>query len=91
MISDTGVISIANQTVGQVQLITNEDGSRRAQLYSKSGIFLADTPFTGNDDVGYEHGLSLFNGYVAGWNNCEFNLSKAVSKALNTKSELEMR
>lgn len=90
MITDSGVINIGGKTIGQIQLTTDEKGNRKSQLYNSRGIFLCDTPFTGDDDVGYEHGLSLFNGYVAGWNNAEFTISKSVSKALNTKSDLEI-
>lgn len=90
MITDTGVITEGGKAVGQIQLVTSENGDRRAQLYNSRGIFLAETPFVGDDDTGYEHGLSLYNGYVTGFNNAEYAISRAVITALNVKRDMEI-
>lgn len=90
MISETGAITEGNRTVGQLQIVTNADGDKRVQLYNKNGTFLVDCPFDGDDDKGLEIGMGLYRGYVNGWNNAEFVLSRSVNKALNTKSELEI-
>lgn len=90
MITDTGVITEGGKAVGQIQLVTGNNGDRRAQLYNTRGIFLVETPFVGDDDVGYEHGMSLYNGYVAGFNNGEYAISRAVINALNAKRDTEV-
>lgn len=90
MITNTGAITEAGKTVGQIQLVTADNGDRRVQLYNARGIFLVETPFVGDDDVGYEHGLSLYNGYVAGFKNAEYEISRSVIAAVSTKRDTEI-
>ena len=90
MISDTGVITSGDRVVGQIQLITDDKGDRRCQLYNSRGIFLCETPFVGDDSVGYEHGMSLYNGYTAGFDNCEYAISKSINSALRNKFDLQI-
>lgn len=90
MISATGTITEAGRTVGQIQLVTDEDGGRIAQLYNAKGIYLCDCPFDGDDDKGYEIGMGIYRGYVAGWMNCEVSIGKAVTQALYGKKDMEI-
>ena len=91
MISETGTITEGGMTVGQLQIVADAEGDKRVQLYNKNGTFLADCPFEGDDDKGLEIGMGLYRGYTAGWDNAEFTISRSVSKALNTRSDLEIR
>lgn len=87
MENPSGTIEFAGVPKAQVQLITGEDGTRKAQLYSKSGICLCGCEFNGEDDVGFAVGQALFNGYIAGWNNSQYAISRAVTKALYNQQD----
>lgn len=90
MIDETGTIKEGNATVGQVQIVRNEDGGKRVQLYNSKGIFLCDCPFEGDDDIGFAIGLGMYRAYVAAWMNCEISISKSVNQALYGKKDLEI-
>ena len=78
----TATVSFAGEAKAQVQIVDGENGERNVRLYSKSGIFLCGCPFKGDDETGYTIGQALFEGYMAGWNNCQIAIGKGVTKAL---------
>lgn len=90
MISETGAITENGNPAGQLQIVEDADGNKKVQLYNKEGTFLVDCPFDGDGDKGLEIGMGLYRGYARGWDNAEFAISRSVSKALNTKSELKI-
>ena len=89
-ISDTGVISEAGSPVGQLQIIANNEGEKRVQLYSKHGVRLCDCTFDGDDDKGFEIGMGMYRGYLAGYFNAEFHIGKSINAAINGKNELKL-
>lgn len=89
MIMDNGAIVEAGKQVGQVQIVSDDNG-KRVQLYNGKGIWLCDCPFEGEDDIGFQIGMGMYRGYVAAWMNCEIGISKAVNQALYGKKDLEI-
>ncbi len=89
MITDTGVIQENGVVKGQLQLITNDE-DRRVQMYSASGTYLCECPFTGSDDRGYEIGMALYRGYTAAWKNADLSFSRAIHEAISRKHALEI-
>ena len=77
----TGVISFGGKPKAQIHLIENSDG-KKAQLYAANGVYLCDCPYEGDNEVGYAVGTALYNGYMAGWDNGQYAISKSVNKAL---------
>ena len=77
----TATISFGGEPKAQVQII-NRDRERVVNLYTRSGTLVCSTPFQGDDDKGYAIGQALFEGYIAGWNNCQVAIGRGVTKAL---------
>lgn len=90
MITESGVISDGGKVVGQLQITEDDDGNRKVCLYNHRGVYLCECPFDGDDDKGMEVGMGLYRGYVSGWDNCEFSISKSVSRALNEKYQTQI-
>ena len=82
MTDKTATINFGGEPKAQVQLIDRENGERAVNLYNKNGIPICSTPFHGDDDKGYAIGQALFEGYIAGWTNCQIAIGKGVTKAL---------
>lgn len=89
VITDTGVIQENSEVKGQLQLITNGE-ERRVQMYSASGTYLCECPFSGDDERGYEIGMALYRGYTAAWQNADLSFSRAIHEAISRKHALEI-
>lgn len=81
LIDETGVITMAGKPVAQVQIVQDENG-KRVQLYNAKGVFLCERAYEGDKDTGLRIGDALFTGYMAGWENSQYSISKAVTKAM---------
>lgn len=82
MDAKTAVIDMGGQRKAQVQLVETENGGKTAHLYAANGVFLLGCSYEGDDDTGFSVGRALYQGYIAGWDNCQYSLGKAVTKAL---------
>ena len=80
--SVNGVISVNNEPKAQIQIIEGQDGNRDVRVYSVGGVYLCGMRYEGDDNTGFLLGHALFEGYMAGWDNCQFSISKNVTKAL---------
>lgn len=89
MILDNGTIVEANKTVGQVMIVSDDNG-KRVQLYNEKGVYLCDCPFDGEDDIGFQIGMGIYRGYMAGWSNCEVSIGKEVTQALYGRKKMEI-
>lgn len=87
MINDTGVISLGDQAVAQVQIVENGNKEKRAQLYNATGVFLCEMPFEGGNETGYEIGKAMYVGYMSGQNNTTVSISRRITKALYEKDD----
>ena len=90
MIDQTGTISIDGKVKGQIQIITDKSGAKRVQLYNTKGVFLCESPFTGNDERGFEQGQSMYIGYMAAWENAKAHFTKAALSAMNMEAITEI-
>ena len=91
MAEKAGTISFNGEAKAQVQIMDSADGKRRVQLYNTDGVFLCECDFEGDDEAGFAIGRGLFTGYMAGWDNCTFSISRAVTKALYEKHEIGIK
>ena len=82
MTDKTATVNFGGEPKAQVQLIDRENGERLARLYNTNGVLICSTPFQGDDEKGFAIGQALFEGYMAGWNNCQIAIGKGVTKAL---------
>lgn len=80
-----GTVKFAGQPKAQVQIVDGQNDTRRVHVYDNNGVYLCGCDFKGDNDVGFAVGEALFNGYMAGWANCQYEISKSVTKALYTK------
>ena len=89
MVDSQGTVTENGAVKAQIQLVTGESGNR-VQLYSSSGYFLCECPFSGDQDKGYEMGMALYYGYKAGWVNADAEFSRAIHKAINNHFPMEV-
>ncbi|MBR0320225.1 MAG: hypothetical protein IIX10_04145 [Clostridia bacterium] len=85
----SGIIrDIDGAAVAQIDLIHNEqDQHESVRLYTPKGFLLAEMDYQGSEETGYQLGLALYRGYVAGRDKREYELRIFMEQALRQKGD----